>query len=332
MSQKQQWTIVATLIAVPVIFGLLTRPVDNALQSEQPSVQITVADGATLSEVADSLFARGVINSRFFFEVYVRAQREDRRSKAGRYQMNVGRSWASTIRQLTRGEVMTEIVTIPEGFRLNQIAPRIARLSRESIADVTSLLASPGLGEQLGVPGPGAEGYLFPDTYRFAEGVPVIRILSAMVERYHATWTPERRTQLSDLGMTERELVTLASIIQAEARLEQEMPHISGVFHNRLERGWLLQADPTVTYALGGYRERLLFAAIDSVADSPYNTYRRRGLPPGPIGAPGEAAIDAALNPVREYMYFVARPDGSHIFTRSLAEHNQAQREAARGR
>ena len=149
MSQKQQWTIVATLIAVPVIFGLLTRPVDNALQSEQPSVQITVADGATLSEVADSLFARGVINSRFFFEVYVRAQREDRRIKAGRYQMNVGRSWASTIRQLTRGEVMTEIVTIPEGFRLNQIAPRIARLSRESIADVTSLLASPGLGEQL---------------------------------------------------------------------------------------------------------------------------------------------------------------------------------------
>ena len=114
MSQKQQWTIVATLIAVPVIFWLLTRPVDNALQSEQPSVQITVADGATLSEVADSLFARGVINSRFFFEVYVRAQREDRRIKAGRYQMNVGRSWASTIRQLTRGEVMTEIVTIPE--------------------------------------------------------------------------------------------------------------------------------------------------------------------------------------------------------------------------
>ena len=329
MSQRQQWTILATLIAVPILFWLLIRPVDDVPQSERTSVQIVVADGATLSQVADSLFSRRMINSRLFFEIYVRARREDRRIKAGRYQMNVGSSWASTVRQLTRGEVMTEAITIPEGFRLNQIAPRIAQLSRESIADVTTLLVSSDLGEQLDVPGPGAEGYLFPDTYRFAEGVPVAQILNAMVERYRAIWTPDRRTRLSDLGMTEREIVTLASIIQAEAQLEQEMPHISGVFHNRLERGWLLQADPTVTYALGGYRERLLFAAIDSVADSPYNTYRRRGLPPGPIGAPGEAAIDAALNPVREYLYFVARPDGSHIFTRSLAEHNQAQREVA---
>lgn len=325
---------VATLPAISILLWLLIHLVNDVPQSEQASVQIVVANGATLSQVADSLASRGVINSRLFFQIYVRVRREDRRIKAGRYQMNVGSSWASTVRQLTRGEVMTEIITIPEGFRLSQIAPRISQLSRESIDDVTSLLASPDLEEQLDIPGPGAEGYLFPDTYRFAQGVPVIQILNAMVERYRTIWTPERRAQLSDLGMTEQELVTLASIIQAEARLEQEMPQIAGVFHNRLERGWLLQADPTVTYALGGYRERLLFAAIDSVADSPYNTYRRRGLPPGPIGAPGEAAIDAALNPVREweYLYFVARPDGSHIFTQSLAEHNQAQREAAGGR
>src|SRR5690606_15496086 len=107
---------------------------------------------------------------------------------------------------------------------------------------------------------------------------------------------------------------------------------ISGVYHRRLDLGWLLQADPTVLYALGGPRARLLYAAIDSVADHPYNTYRQPGLPPGPIGAPGEAAIDAALAPQGDYLYFVARPDGSHVFTRSLADHNRAKAAAQRER
>ena len=169
---------VATLTSISILLWLLIHPVNDVPQSEQASVQIVVANGATVSQVADSLVARGVINSRLFFQIYVRARREDRRIKAGRYQMNVGSSWASTMRQLTRGEVMTEVVTIPEGFRLNQIAPRISQLSRESIDDVNSLLASPNLEEQLDIPGPGAEGYLFPDTYRFAQGVPVIQILN----------------------------------------------------------------------------------------------------------------------------------------------------------
>ena len=126
--------------------------------------------------------------------------------------------------------------------------------------------------------------------------------------------------------MTENEVVTLASIIQAEARRVDEMSTISAVYHNRLRLGYLLQADPTVLYALGGRRARLLFSAIDSVADSPYNTYTQEGLPPGPIGAPGETALNAALYPSDEpYLYFVARPDGSHIFTRSLEEHNRAR-------
>ena len=131
--------------------------------------------------------------------------------------------------------------------------------------------------------------------------------------------------------MSEGELVTLASIIQAEARQVAEMPTISAVYHNRLRQGYLLQADPTVQYALGVRRERLLFAAIDSVADHPYNTYTQRGLPPGPIAAPGEAALSAALYPTDEpYLYFVARPDGSHVFTRSLEEHNRARVAARR--
>jgi len=156
-----------------------------------------------------------------------------------------------------------------------------------------------------------------------------------MVQRYDDVWTDARRSRLAASGMTETEVVTLASIIQTEARRASEMPRISGVYHNRIRDGWRLQADPTVIYALGGYRERLLYAAIDSVADNPYNTYTQPGLPPGPIASPGELAIDAALEPEQhDYWYFVARPDGYHEFNQTLADHNRAkerQRLARRG-
>ncbi|NCG32576.1 MAG: endolytic transglycosylase MltG [Proteobacteria bacterium] len=294
-------------------------------------VDITVPAGSTLSEVADTLSARGVIGSKRPFELYARFKGADRDIKSGRYVLATGSSWGDALDHLTRGTVVTIPMTIPEGFRVQQMVPRIAELTGRSEADVSTSLAAQDIETQLQVPGPGPEGYLFPDTYRFAQGVPVDAVLSDLAGRYTSIWTPERRARLDSLGMSERELVTLASIIQAEARKTDEMPHISSVFHNRLEQGWLLQADPTVLYALGGPRARLLYAAIDSVQDNPYNTYTQRGLPPGPIGAPGEAAIEAALYPVtEEYMYFVARPDGSHVFTKTLADHNRAKAAARR--
>ena len=175
------------------------------------------------------------------------------------------------------------------------------------------------------MPGPGLEGYLFPDTYRFAPGVPLEEVLGAMVARYKEVWTPERVALREAAGLTEGEMVTLASIVQAEARLQDEMPTIASVYRNRLNRGHLLQADPTVLYALGGPRARLLYAAMDSVADHPYNTYTHVGLPPGPIGSPGLAALDAALSPAEtDFFYFVAHPDGTHVFSRTLDQHNRA--------
>jgi UPF0755 protein len=150
--------------------------------------------------------------------------------------------------------------------------------------------------------------------------------IQAMIDQYRRFWTGERRARAAALQFSERDVTTLASIIQGEALRTAEMPTISGVFHNRLDIGYLLQADPTVQYALGGRRSRLLFSDIESVAEHPYNTYTYPGLPPGPIGAPGEAALEAALDPAEvEYLYFVARPDGSHIFTPSLEAHNRAR-------
>lgn len=296
-------------------------------------LQVTVPPGVPFSAVVDSLEARGVVRHATAFRMYASLRGDDRRIRAGRYELTPGSGWNQILGILVEGRVVTIPMTVPEGFRLAQMAPRIAQVAEAPAEEVLATLRAEGAAEAYDVPGPGLEGYLFPDTYRFAAGVPVPAIIRAMTRRYRSVWTPERRARLDSLGLTEREAVTLASIVQAEARRPEEMPRIASVYHNRLRRGWLLQADPTVLYALGGYRERLLFAAIDSVADSPYNTYRKAGLPPGPIGAPGEEAIHATLYPVPEpYLYFVARADGSHVFSRTLAEHNRAVASARRER
>jgi len=310
-------------VAIALILGLLV--VAMAGGTGDP-VSVEIPSGSTLPVVAEILDEAGVVSSARLFLIYTRIRRADRRLKAGTYEMVEGSSMRTVLRTLTRGEVETVAFTVPEGFMLQQMVPRIAEVTGTPEADVLAALRGPGIEHRYGVPGPGIEGYLFPDTYRFAPGVPVESVVTAMVDRYKAVWTPERRALLEASGMTEVEIVTLASIIQAEARQVTEMARISGVYHNRLDSGWLLQADPTVLYALGGYRERLLYAAIDSVEDNPYNTYSQRGLPPGPIGSPGELAIDAALVPEdHDFMYFVAWPDGFHEFTRTLAEHNAAK-------
>jgi len=206
------------------------------------------------------------------------------------------------------------------------MAPRLADATGLPEDTVRARLRADSLAERWQVPGPGLEGYLFPDTYRFTPGTALTVVLKTMTDRYRSFWNPERRQRLEDIGISEREAVTLASIVQAEARHWEEMPTIAAVYLNRVRERYLLQADPTVLYALGGPRERLLFAAIDSVADHPYNTYTQTGIPPGPIGSPGEAALQAVLNPLEvDFLYFVARPNGSHVFTRTLREHNRAK-------
>lgn len=295
--------------------------------------EIVVPEGATLRTVTDTLSARGLVGWPTLFRGFARVRGDADELKAGHYVLSTSWSWARILRTLTEGRVATAPLTVPEGFRLQQIAPRIAEITGLPVDAVLPRLADTMAHRTFEVPGPGLEGYLFPDTYRFARGIDVYEILDAMTDRYRAVWTPERRARLDSLGLTEREAVTLASIIQAEARRDSEMELISSVYHNRLERGWRLEADPTVLYALGGWRARLLYAAMDSVADNPYNTYTHAGLPPGPIGSPGERAIDAALAPAEgPYLYFVARPDGTHIFSRTLVEHNRARLEAARER
>lgn len=294
-------------------------------------VAFRIPEGSTFDQVIDTLSARELVAFPLGFKVVARLRGDDREIRAGGYEVPADIGWLPLLDYLVAGRVVTVPVTIPEGFTLRQIAPRISAVTGVPAAEVRERLEQPDAAEAWNVPGPTLEGYLFPDTYQFAPGVSLDTVIEAMVERYRSFWTADRLAWAETLGWSEQEVTTLASIIQGEARQLGEMPTISGVFHNRIRIGYLLQADPTVQYALGARRQRLLYSDIEAVAEHPYNTYTHPGLPPGPIGAPGEAALTAALEPAEvEYLYFVARPDGSHIFTSSLTQHNRARIEARR--
>jgi len=300
-------------------------------RSTADTIQFTIPTGAGFGQVTDTLVARELVRLPTIFRGYARLRGDDTAVRAGRYEVPTDIRWGALLEHMVAGRVVTEPMTIPEGFTLRQIANRVARFAEADTAVVYRELFAHDAHETWGVPGPGLEGYLFPDTYLFAPGVSIERIVGTLIDRYHSIWTEERRARAAHIKLSERDVATLASIVQAEAMHTSEMPTIAGVFLNRLRIGMPLQADPTVQYALGERRSRLLYADIDAVADDPYNTYTWPGLPPGPIGSPGQHAIEAVLNPADvPFLYFVARPDGSHIFTSSLDDHNRARVEARR--
>jgi UPF0755 protein len=319
------------LVLCLITFGPFTLLGCSGSEGEAEVVEFDVPAGASFGQVTDTLVAHELVRFPRAFRAFARLRGNDTAIRAGRYGVPAGVRWVPLLDQLVAGRVITVPLTIPEGFTLEQMASRLAQVTGLETEDVDAFLRAEGSDEIFGVAGPGLEGYLFPDTYFFAPGIPLEQVVRTMVQHHQAYWTEDRVARAEALGLSQQEVTTLASIVQAEARWEHEMGTISGVFHNRLRIGYLLQADPTVQYALSERQSRLLYADIDSVADHPYNTYTQPGLPPGPIGTPGAAALDAALSPEDvSFLYFVARPDGTHIFTSSLEEHNRARVQARR--
>jgi UPF0755 protein len=299
-------------------------------EGEGEEVRFRVPRGSGLSAVADTLHARGIVSSRPLFLAYARARGEAARIHPGIYEVRPGASYDHILGKLVRGEVVRVRIVVPEGWDLRGIAPRLAAATGLPADTVLARLMDPVVAERHGVPGPTLEGYLYPATYSLPLGTTLDGAVREMISRYRRVWTPERRARAQEVGLSEREVVTLASIVEKEARVWEERPAIAGVYHNRLRRGMRLEADPTVQYAVGEHQRRLLRRHIEETADDPYNTYRNAGLPPGPIGSPSTGAIDAALAPApHDFLFFVARGDGSHVFTRTYGEH---LREVARYR
>ena len=293
---------------------------------EGGNARVTVPIGATMRLAADSLESAGVIGSAKAFSFYARLRNRDRRIKAGTYILDRGASWDDIIKALEEGRGIVFTVTIPEGWDLKTMVPVISRVMKVPEAELDSAARDTALIRRLGIPTASLEGYLFPETYLLPEGSAPLPIVRRLVSEFERRWKPEWNAQLEKLGMTRHQVITLASIIEKEARVATERPIISAVYHNRLKRGMLLQADPTVLYALGRHENRVLYRHLE--VNSPYNTYRNVGLPPGPIASPGSASIEAALFPADvPYLYFVAHPDGHHEFRTTLREHNEAVRQ-----
>ncbi|MGQ9779417.1 MAG: endolytic transglycosylase MltG [Bacillota bacterium] len=309
-------------------FGLGLAPVQPGKAAKQ---RVEIAYGSNTAQIARLLRARGLVRSELAFRLWAKLTGSERAVKAGAYALAPNMS-APKILALLRGgkEEMTR-VTVPEGSTLAQIAAILAAHGITEAETFLSFARDPALMAEVAPEAQGSlEGFLFPDTYYFSPAAGAEGAIRMMAARFQEVFTPAMRARAKALGRSVREIVILASLVEGEAKRAEERPLIAAVFYNRLRRGMPLQSCATVQYALGKHKERLLYE--DLQAASPYNTYLHPGLPPGPIGCPGLASLQAALYPAKvDYLYFVAKPDGSHVFSSTYAEHLRARTAISRG-
>jgi UPF0755 protein len=292
-----------------------------------------VEPGDTAGEIADKLAAGGLISNALAFRLGARSEGIDQRFEAGEYELSPSMRPSEIRRRLLEGRVSGLTIAIPEGWRLAQIADAWEAKrpgSRDELLDLATRgeFNFPFLSDKPA--GASLEGYLFPDTYQVERSAPPRKLIEAMLATFGQRVPSSVTARARERGLNTHELLTLASIVEREAQVPAERPTIASVYLNRLRQGQMLQADPTVQFALRPGNESAAaywkqnLTGTDLAVESRYNTYRVKGLPPGPICNPGLAAIHAVVDaPPTDLLYFVARPDGSHLFARTLAEHNQ---------
>ena len=319
------WFGVSALLILPVIAFIFYSRLFSPLAPER-SVQLQIVPGTALNRIAADLEEKGVVRSALAIRLLARWNKLGDRIQAGCYRFNDSAAPEEILDRLVQGDVEKVSLTIPEGFTLQQIIDRIDERGFGRREKLLALAADVNFIHSLQIDAKSLEGYLFPETYLFAPGIDEKAILTMMVRQLQNNLTPDLRKRAKLSGMTLHQWVTLASIIEKETGIVEEMPIISSVFHNRLKRHIPLQTDPTVIYGIKNFDGNLTRKHLRT--PSPYNTYLNRGLPPGPIASPGLAALKAAVNPAEtKYLYFVATGDGGHKFSRTLKEHNAAVRE-----
>ncbi len=305
------------LLSLTVLVFSIT-PADH---SSSDRILFSVKRGEGFSSVARRLEREGLIRSALLFRLLALTRRGDV-IHFGEYELSPSMMPKTILEFLCKGRVKKYKITIPEGFNMYQVASVLDAAGICKRDDFLKFARDRVFLSKIGVPGSTVEGFLFPDTYYFSKSEGCRGVISGMVENFFKNFTPRMRVRMKEMNLTLLELVTLASIIEKETAVPQERRLISAVFHNRLRRGMRLQADPTVIYGLlpdfdGNLKRR------DLESWTPYNTYRIRGLPPGPIANPGRDSIEAALYPAQSSaLYFVSRNDGTHVFSSTLREHN----------
>lgn len=317
----------AAFLVVAATFWIvreLGRPV--RLAADPAGVFFEVEKGWSARAVVGRLEQEGLVPSARPLRLACRLFYPGQRFKAGEYRFTPPLAAKSALFAIFDGRIYLEPVTVPEGLTVPEAAELLRPGNATGAAAFRRAALDVSLIADLDPQAKDLEGYLFPNTYDLPRRASESDLVAAMVAGFHSTFNEARQKRAAELGMTVRQIVTLASLIEKETALAVERPLVSAVFQNRLKRGMKLDCDPTVVYALkreGRYSGRLLLR--DLKIESPYNTYLHAGLPPGPISSPGAASLDAALNPAAaDYLYFVAQGDGSHHFSRTLSEHLDA--------
>lgn len=310
------------IVGVVVLIGILLFPANVTRHFEMR--EVIIPKGASIDAIAAILEHEGLVGNTRLFVLAARVLGYDRNLQAGRFTIPVGSSTYRILRQLAKGMSAEDMVTIPEGLRVEQISEILYHGAKIDPIRFVALVEDSAFVRSLGIPANRMEGYLYPDTYPFYPLLSPQEVLRVMAERSLKVLGEEMAEPNAKLGLTLHQIVTLASIVEAEAQVPSERPRIAAVFYNRLRRGMMLQSDPTVLYATGVWRGRVYYKDLD--VKSPYNTYRNRGLPPGPICSPGRGAFHAILFPLPDSteLYFVARGDGTHIFSRTWEGHLRA--------
>ncbi len=288
-----------------------------------PSPLFVVPRGATLRRVGRELERDGLVRSALAFRLLGRWEQAGSKLHWGEYELSSAMAPREILERMVEGRVKTYDVTLPEGLSAREIVERLAASGLVERADLEAVLQAPDVAERFGVEGPGLEGYLFPDTYRLPRGLSAGEIVAALVERFQKAWAPIAPLAGAQ-GLSQRQVVTLASIVEKETGLAEERPLVASVYRNRLGRGMRLESDPTVIYGIEAFDGNLRRIHLEDETNA-YNTYRISGLPPGPIASPGEASLRAVVEPAAtEYLFFVARGDGGHVFSERYPDHVRA--------
>ncbi len=322
------------LFAATFFLVLGTLPLFRPMTVLHHAIRVDIPKGSGVSGAGEELEKRGVIRSGWAFLCFVRFHGESAHIKAGRYTLSSDMNLAQIVQELKLGGGKSTDnrvkVTFPEGYTLRQTADLLAEKdilnSDEFVKFARSRATFSRIHTDFPLHATSLEGYLFPDTYYFHEHSQPERVAELMIMNFYTRFArpyhQELQNSISDLNS----IVTVASLIEREAKVPQDRARIAGVIQNRLDKGMRLEIDATVLYALGHHKDRVLFN--DLKIESPYNTYRVMGLPPGPIANPGLPSLLAALHPEKnDYIYYVARASGSHIFTRTANEHEAAKKE-----
>ena len=314
------------LLGAGAAAGIMSLRVNRPYRGYEGAEQfVEIPAGTGSLPIGDRLVASGVVRDIATFRLALWMSKQGRHLKAGEYRFDRAMTPFAVIEKIARGDVFVVSVTFPEGQTIAEMAKIVEAHGLGPAASFVAAAKDPAPILAIDPAARDLEGYLFPETYALSRSTDAGRLVRMMVARFEKVFTPELRQAAAARGLTVRQAVTLASIVEKETAKAEERPIVAAVYTTRLRVGMALQCDPTVIYGLmkaGRYHGNI--HKDDLSFDSPYNTYRHPGLPPGPIASPGRASLEAAVHPAdADYLYFVSRNDGSHQFARTLVEHNR---------